>query len=1539
MSSLASTIVPIHSDASASTSVTASPMELLEPLDPVVDFKIPLPEWKPSSAATMEVTTEAIDEGTPVPTVGTAEPSSEGHTESREGPKVPLGHEHLERIPGEEPTAQKVEQGLPGSIEDCPPIRLGHLKDLIGVERYHRSQVLSLQRALDGLTLVDGINKRLLPVISMASQALANCYQSEDQAGFANLYKTCEDLLEACKRPDMQQQPTSNMLAPLLKQEQPAPNSWLQRLPEDCQENFLDFLSRLRTEPDFLADRLSALSHVEFVEFCSSSTSTSPNSIFGSNHQRKTSSYNQAPSMQDISSLLAQIGQFHEGDPFFVLFHGVFDSSCGPRTPEYFRRIQIWSTACAKVITEGKPGSNEFTIATLNAFSQSTPWHLAPRLEIYIGKILQDGAFLLEPASKVSTNFREPLEIRNANAAIAVSKFFDKAMKGLFAMLLDTTPADIMPGGLLILIHSILRKIPADDVRSRAKKFIVSRWYIASFLGRILTYPEVSDWYLMAKGELTVRIESRKTSVSVLDPEMHILVKQLLNRFDPLLSNCGEEVFPFPTGSASDEHSLMLSVHDAASLIRSLCPSVTGAPFSANPSTAGSSTLIPDAVDAAEPVKPSAPSLSGLSSANIDPPYFPSSQPGRNPQEMGPSKDGKDETQLHGAKDIPLQNLENRMIRTYTCLTSLAVPKATIVTDASTMDWAFFTTDTEGKVNRSHGNGACAESRISPSDRELSKESVHFPVELRLCVVQLLGQGDLEGVALHSSPKLASDGVNEAKVALENLASAAMELARVSYNYQEMHYWWQMQRLLDEFEGRTERLLRSIYDECLESIKVHTDVTKGIEKQIYALSSLRRVQVDKLHRVQEVRRAMRMKMWYASDVRHSSTFEEALHVTQALRSMANPPRSKQSSGVANWARQRLKNVTSQDRSTAQTVEALTEPNEYSGTSKLNDDQVERTTSWLTRHSIEDFCRGEERVQRFCFEIQRCVNKLTGSTLLESPVLWSSRLFEREKRSFDRKPPNNNSQSFPHTMASLPNTFNPSLHGYWLQSQQGDQISAIASSKSSPVLHASSPKEPVRSLPFRTSHAPTMMPDLGRLSSLPGYGRWDETSKSKADGAKALFTAEIKKGLSSLILSDLGYPLWNDGTETDGWVKLCSLDEDLTSPTYRHGDQRPPRKPTDGGPLNAAKGTESNRSNLEMLLLDATDVFQDPDARWRTNQPRSPTTVATISSLPSDQEQAPAFPYEETYKKILERFSFSQDPQTKLLLLHELEHLVSHSIQHSMSPSHPARQPFKGSAATSLRRTHTALVPRTKATSFEEVMANCTERRAGTLRFSKSPKSPSRSPDAETFGTDEIVNTFLAIFRDLDLRPSTLFRDLQYIAAFVPPEILDQTPQGKAFWDAGLAALALKQELCDAMVTRATRITNYHISASSSSAGPLRPPSPHSSNLIHTTFQDAAHLWIIAAKEGSATAARELGLLYLTHPELLPRTILKPFSKPNVVFKMVGAKKEGATTAVEEGRLDPVTFAVVFHWMEVAANGGDKDARDFLRGNGEWGVGR
>ncbi|MCJ1302152.1 hypothetical protein MMC08_004955 [Hypocenomyce scalaris] len=115
-------------------------------------------------------------------------------------------------------------------------------------------------------------------------------------------------------------------------------------------------------------------------------------------------------------------------------------------------------------------------------------------------------------------------------------------------------------------------------------------------------------------------------------------------------------------------------------------------------------------------------------------------------------------------------------------------------------------------------------------------------------------------------------------------------------------------------------------------------------------------------------------------------------------------------------------------------------------------------------------------------------------------------------------------------------------------------------------------------------------------------------------------------------------------------------------------------------------------------------------------------------------------------------------------------------------------------------------------------------------------------------------------------------------------------------------------------------------------------------LAKYTLSSAAAMYTIAAKEGFPTAARELGLFYLAHPELVqPRITLLPLSKPKDVFRPALTaldkrnKEVNASSSATEG-LDPLIFSVAFHWMEVAANGGDKDARTFLKNNSNLSAG-
>ena len=794
---------------------------------------------------------------------------------------------------------------------------------------------------------------------------------------------------------------------------------------------------------------------------------------------------------------------------------------------------------------------------------------------------------------------------------------------------------------------------------------------------------------------------------------------------------------------------------------------------------------------------------------------------------------------------------------------------------------------------------------------------------------------------------------------------------RANFDFTGTLYWWKASRVLHELSAsedtiELDNLLWSVSKNLQASISTHTAATARYTVLCRSLENLRKSQRRAFQTLNEKMRVLRIKMWYVSDVRHSAAYEDALHVTRALRAMASSSRVKQPGSITTWARHRLRNSHVTDRSESQTLEILTAHKDHGGLSKLADEQVDLTWRWLTRNSIENFCKGEERIHRFCFEIQKCVNKLVGPNLIESPVLWSSRIFEREKSTLNPRP----LRSTNHEQLRKPaNDDFTARTGDRLTFPQGSQASwgpSLVPSSILPNFDLSCTDE-AWSQP--RSSVVASFTDLGNQSRLkyssgttpipyalqtyqaalpPSSSSTYHLPPEELISAKTDLTQHIKKALGSLIVSDLGYLLWVHGSETDTWINHhasreipsisankpeCkpSMDANTLLPTYLPSAYKPPKS--------------------------STYAVQDPIPE---NPPSKPP-ADRFSSFPSENAQpvpSPAeFPYKEVYKTLLDRFSYTLDPYRKLGILSQLHCLVLSSLDEQASTQ------VKGVVTESQIQKIAAeatpvssRVPRTKATSLEEVIANCNERRISTLKtrpltegLVNSPHCGATSPS--TFTTDSIVLALRNIFRDAFLRPTTLFRDLQFIAAFVPSSILDHTSQGTAFWDTGLAALALKDELCASLVARATEITAYHINGLSSSL-------PNPPSLTTTSLRDAAHLWLLAAKEGSPVAARELGLFYLTHPQLLP-LVTFPFSRARDVFRTTLTNERGlsgnggrggnfsggagggpgTSTGGQPAGLDPWTFAMVFHWMEVAANGGDRDASEFLRGNGELSGGR
>lgn len=976
-------------------------------------------------------------------------------------------------------------------------------------------------------------------------------------------------------------------------------------------------------------------------------------------------------------------------------------------------------------------------------------------------------------------------------------------------------------------------------------------------------------------------------------------------------------------------YELMLSHQDIAGLVHTLYPSnqvpknpedhLAATQASAPPSTTSSSTLRPGSSDVGSRASSMGPNYSG-SSINSEATI--TGNPPVRPQGLSENLSlGMSGNEADTSTDNPEADPNKLAWQLWTLHAKLQViVKNTAdqtVGAGSPSRWAIFPIHPNGRVILKPSmplNGLFA----SDMNMDQSIGSVSNIWILKEAIVTLLAnqsRNEDGNPKCTQSPALLHDSLGV-------LLEGALAESRLSMDFGAAHYWHKCLNIysnLTNSPGGTiaiQNLLNSVGKELQTSIDHCIERAQASESLIRSLSFLSTQQTTLLALLEGRRRALRIKMWYVSDVRHSSTYEEALVVTRALREMSGLKRNKQQGSTFNWARQRLRGALSQERADAQTLEAMTASRDCGGRAKLSDDQVEMTSRWLTRTGIENFCRGEERIHRFCYEIQKSVGKLAGSSLLESPVLWSSHLFKREKAAFDPRNPRAG-------VGSSSGLYSPpsfSYGGPWTSPTSTQYSLAPMTSPVSVGAHTSGrghslgiptgghnvftppsvtpgsrPTVPSINHPHSTNGNITMTRPGSRYD---GDDTTERTSLKKTARSKELLVKSIKDALYGLLASDLGYLLWDQGSETDAWITKAAAEQ--------QNDEK------------AAMDTV--RSSLEVQTGEPQQNDLTPHSGGIDSQNLQSHGMPNADLAVHESN----FGFSEVYGVLLHRMSATSDPFIKLEMLSQLEKLVvlslhdSTNLNNNNGPSTHNRTIELQSESMS----RTKSVPRTKATSLEEVVANCTERRAGTLRGATLTLS-------SIISTDAIVNHLLTIFRTSHLRPTNLFLSLQYIAAFIPPTTLDHTAHGAAFWNCALAALALKEDLCASTVRRAADITNAYIATK-----PTSPPFP--------PHQEAANLWLVAAKEGSPVAARELALFYLTHPDLLAQRVTMPLSRTREVFKSRsgggdGGSGGGSSASAGEkrerergGTLDPLTFDVVYHWMEIAANGGDEVARTFLR---------
>lgn len=803
--------------------------------------------------------------------------------------------------------------------------------------------------------------------------------------------------------------------------------------------------------------------------------------------------------------------------------------------------------------------------------------------------------------------------------------------------------------------------------------------------------------------------------------------------------------------------------------------------------------------------------------------------------------------------------------------------------------WTQFTISTDGSVRKLEQIGA--NRALSETLRDC-KLSLAQDAALRLCQSSMDTQGDNQEVITNKW----STETTLAELFREQVTRSQAETRTI-----DAHYWKKayanlvrlnkLYSVADSLDDDTQILRQplqklskekqtaiSLCDELEEQLGPYEAAYQGLKRQIKAFMS----------GLEE----LRLKLWYTAEVVNSSPYQNARNIAAALSQMAIPMMqattqldSQVRPGTSRSSRSSIFGEPQSD-----TMQLLKAPTEYGGPRKLADEQIESVNSWLKQQAIDNFCTGEERLHRFCMEIQLITKRLTGDTILQSPELWSSDLFSGESFSYGIHSVNISSAPASTRPASvrsdsLSATF-PGLRPP-IRSSESDSRSVMSDGRSSngrgsvyqlfqqrldprlltPSL-ASSFGSYGRNSSANTTTSEIFTPSQSSVTTqsvysrppsilqggLPNFGVRPALSEKE----KKRFREQLRKGLVCLLLSDLGSLAWSRGCETDAWIQRMQADPAV--------DARCQKRLYTNTQLSFDTKANSGTTKRRQSLTDTTTSAHSESG--------NDTVDEVVDREEPDIHGA--------IVDVLVRLSKQVDPALKLQACSDLHALAIEQVKVE-NDIQPAQH----------------IVRRRSVNAIDQKMENEVLRATGRLSLDDSLKP------AESRVVEYLKRQLAAI------KPLTIFRDLQFIASFTPSEMLDRKAFGEAFMSVGMAAIGYKKEFCNSMVDVAHQL----MTANHGENSPLS---------VVGSVTRAAELWKIAAREGNAVAQRELALLYLMRPELLS-IVTMPLHTTGDIFRDEMMWQPKLHTNDNRQAL-----CLALHWMQTAANNNDREAQQKLQ---------
>ncbi|BFZ59995.1 hypothetical protein YB2330_001017 [Saitoella coloradoensis] len=261
----------------------------------------------------------------------------------------------------------------------------------------------------------------------------------------------------------------------------------MQRLPKGVANTLLTFLTKLREEPEFLAERLGRLTSAELDGFV---------------NVRANSPLPAGPTGGSSKHHLTTLHDLQRHEPLRILLHVLFapPTSSVLSDPEHAKRLEVMTTCTARLLAEKK--SEKFLLAMMDEWSSLYPWSRDRFEEVLLG-IVQEGAEVLAKYEEAGGgdgggggggamyHHYENNTSSMSGANDPREAFFADAVEKVFTFL--DSPSGI-PRGILLFARSLLAKadrLANDENQLRyAELFVVVKWFFFRFLGRAIAYPE-----------------------------------------------------------------------------------------------------------------------------------------------------------------------------------------------------------------------------------------------------------------------------------------------------------------------------------------------------------------------------------------------------------------------------------------------------------------------------------------------------------------------------------------------------------------------------------------------------------------------------------------------------------------------------------------------------------------------------------------------------------------------------------------------------------------------------------------------------------------------------------------------------------------------------------------------------------------------------------------------------------------------------------------------------------------------------------------